>query len=324
MNGLDRDLWLKNLQKAYKKMNHRKPRNLWETIRRLNVEVTSACQANCVFCFREEYMKRFNAHYMPTGDVKRFIEQITNFTQKIGSRLQVINFGLNGEPLLHPRIAELVAYAKDKARIVRISTNLDKLTPSMSKNLLDAGLSSICFSIDECEKERFESIRRNLDFDKTVKHAGEFKRIRDDGFYNCKITVSPVDCKETEGRHNQIKRFWSKISDARVQMSREIPIAHNLTRVQPWFDIIHIPACVDMIGLKSNGDVLPCCFDVFHEYPLGNLYRQPIEEIFYGKRAEWLREKLRTLKEIPPSCEICVSLPQFQTEDVREAIQLYG
>jgi len=324
VKGLDRELWLKNLQNAYMKMDKSEPKTLWKTISRLNIEATSACQANCVFCFREEYMKRLNARYMPTKDIIRFIDQISNFAHKLNSQLHVINFGLNGEPLLHPRIVDLVSHATLKARIVRISTNLDKLNPSMSKKLLDAGLRSICFSIDECEKTRFEAIRRNLDFDKIVENARVFKEIRDEGGYGCRITVSPVDCEETKGRHRQIKNFWSKISDSRINMSREIPIAHNLTRVQPWFDIKHIPACVDMIGLKSNGDVLPCCFDVFHEYPLGNLYRQPIEEIFYGKRVEWLREKLRTLKEIPPSCEICVSLPQFQTEDVREAIQLYG
>jgi len=151
-----------------------------------------------------------------------------------------------------------------------------------------------------------------------------FKNIRDEGGYNCKITVSPVDCVETKDRHKQITRFWSKISDTKIHMSREIPIAHNLSRTQPWFDVKSTPPCVDMIGLKSNGDVLPCCFDVFHEYVLGNLYRQPIDEIFYGKRVEWLRKKLSTLKEVPPSCEICVSLPQFQSIETRDAIALYG
>jgi MoaA/NifB/PqqE/SkfB family radical SAM enzyme len=227
-------------------------------------------------------MKRFNAKYMPTNDVKRFIDQIESFTFKLGSRLRIINFGLNGEPLLHPKIIELVSHAKNKAETVRISTNLDKLTPRTSKALLEAGLNSICFSIDECEKERFEAIRKNLNFEKTVYHAKEFKKIRDDGGYKCRITVSPVDCIETRGRHDKIKRFWSKVSDSKIQMSKEIPIAHNLSRTQPWFDVKSTPPCVDMIGLKSNGDVLPCCFDVFHEYVLGNLYRQPIDEIFYG------------------------------------------
>jgi len=124
-------------------------------------------------------MKRFNAKYMPTNDVKRFIDQIESFTFKLGSRLRIINFGLNGEPLLHPKIIELVSHAKNKAETVRISTNLDKLTPFMSLELLEAGLNSICFSIDECEKERFEAIRRNLEFEKTVLNASTFKNFQE-------------------------------------------------------------------------------------------------------------------------------------------------
>jgi radical SAM protein with 4Fe4S-binding SPASM domain len=305
---VDHDLYSRNLLDALSK-SWRKY-TLWDEINRLNIEVTNRCNADCVYCFREEFNKAVEPKTMPLQDVKCFINEISKFSEYKFKGLQVINLGNNGEPLLHPYIHDIVSYARDRCKVVRISTNLSYLNEKMSYKLLESGLGSICFSVDEIEKNRFEKIRRNLNFDTILNNAVKFKEMRDKGKYKCKISVNPVLCKETMEREKEIIKFWKKISDVKVKMSREIPIG-IVDRVQPFFRPNIKPLCNDMVGLKANGDVTPCCFDIFGNYTLGNMYNVSFESIFYGENVKLLRKRLYYLEYIPEHCKICVALPNL-------------
>jgi len=54
-----------------------------------------------------------------------------------------------GEPLLHPKIVEMVKYAKEKGKWVSLTSNGSLLTENLAKQLTQAGLDSISISIDD-------------------------------------------------------------------------------------------------------------------------------------------------------------------------------
>lgn len=54
-----------------------------------------------------------------------------------------------GEPLLHPEIVEMVKYAKEKGKWVSLTSNGSLLTENLAKQLTQARLDSIVFSIDD-------------------------------------------------------------------------------------------------------------------------------------------------------------------------------
>lgn len=304
-----------DVEQSFNRLNHalRKSKGyypIWDKIERLNIEVTNKCNANCVFCFREEYKEvpKGGLLYEPTIE---WIERIAKHSTYKRNRLKRINFGVTGEPLLNPDLVDFIKYARGFSDEVRISTNLMLLNERKSYELLEAGLNKICFSIDECEKERFEALRRKEVFETVYNNAVRFKEIRDQGNFKCDILLSPVLCNENRHRQFIIKRFWKKALSVDAEFSQEIPIGKIIDRVQPWYDPRDIPQCTNMVVIKSNGDICTCCFDVFNESPVGNIYHaESFNDILGSKELEVFRLNLLKLKDIPSYCKICVSLSQ--------------
>ncbi len=303
---IDERIWRQRIGIAL--VRSKRKYGVWSRIKRLNMEITNRCQANCIFCFREEF-KKVPKRDIPLSKVIMCIDEVSDFSRKRFGGLNTINLGNNGEPLLHPDIVDIVSYASDKAKNVRVSTNLMLLNEDMSKQLLDAGLSRICFSVDEIEKSRFEAIRRNLSWETVYENAIRFKEIRDNGKYKCRIYINPVRCEENKDREKEIVSFWSKKMGTLVRMSDEIAIG-VVDRVQPWFSIKEKPNCHDMVGVKSDGIITPCCFDIFGDYPLGDIFNEDFEEIFNGSAIKLLRYRLENISNIPNHCRICTALPQ--------------
>jgi MoaA/NifB/PqqE/SkfB family radical SAM enzyme len=79
-----------------------------------------------------------------------------------------------GEPLLHPRIAELVAVAASDKRRVGLVTNAMSLDEATGQALLDAGLSSIAFSIDAADQQTAQKLRPGTDIDQVVRNLRVF------------------------------------------------------------------------------------------------------------------------------------------------------
>jgi len=302
MVEIDKELYRRRFNEAYHQVKKRD--KVWEKITRLNIAITNRCNADCVFCYRPELDAITKPMHLPYEDACTFINRATEQLP-----IKRVNFGMTSEPTLHPQLPAIVAHAAQQGLETRISTNLQLLTPDLSKRLLDAGLNRACFSIDEAEKTRFEALRRGLNWEKVLYHAYTFKKIRDQGGYKCKIYVNPVHCRENKGREEIITEFWGKVSDTEPVMCREIPTGTDF-RVQPWFDPYERSICTDTFAVYTNGDVGPCCFDTFNRFPLGNMYRHSVEEILGGEQVRELRRRLYELDDMPFHCRVCVSLPR--------------
>jgi radical SAM protein with 4Fe4S-binding SPASM domain len=76
-----------------------------------------------------------------------------------------------------------------------------------------------------------------------------------------------------------------------------------------------------MLGIKANGDVLPCCIDWKATMKLGNVKEQSIKEIWEGApRAKIIEQHLRRDRSGLPVCLAC-TLPKTTPDDL-EALTL--
>lgn len=308
---MDELLWEKRFKAA--QINSFKPKQIvWKKIRRINLEPTTSCNASCIICDHDNYFKKFGKIDIPIEDAKSFLDRIC----KMFPHVKKVNFGVYCEPLMYPHIIELINHASKLLSHIKISTNLSLLDGEMSKNLLEGGLTDINLSIDECNKERFEKIRKGMKWELIFNNAYEFKQLRDKGRYNCAIVVNPVLCDENRMWMKDITKFWQPISDTKITPSPEISIGKLTNRVDPWFDIISKPTCTDMFTIKANGKVVPCCLDVYEDIILGDMYKDSVHDIYHGKQLQILRENLSNMKNIPSCCKNCTYLPQFQSKSL--------
>ncbi|RMD88221.1 MAG: radical SAM protein [Calditrichaeota bacterium] len=112
--------------------------------------VTRQCNLSCGYCCEYD-------NYSPPIPVSVLKKRID-----VLHRLGVINIALlGGEPLLHPQIAELVAYANRKAQ-VSITTNGFLLSDRLIEKLNKAGLSNMQISVDSLYPDPDLYIQKSL------------------------------------------------------------------------------------------------------------------------------------------------------------------
>ena len=73
-----------------------------------------------------------------------------------------------GEALLHPDIYEIIEYAKKAGISVQLDTNATPLDKKRARRLIDSGLDAVKFSFDGPNKEIYENVRVNANFEKTL------------------------------------------------------------------------------------------------------------------------------------------------------------
>lgn len=141
----------------------------------VDIEVAAVCDLACSFCYRQ---------YIATPD-KIMSEALCYEIIDQAAELGVPSIKLNwrGEPLLHPRLADFVEYAKKKGILeVLINTNAVTLTPERSRALINAGLDALIFSFDGGTGETYEKMRvgrfRDNKFERVYENIVAFARIR--------------------------------------------------------------------------------------------------------------------------------------------------
>lgn len=107
--------------------------------------VTRRCNLACGYC------NEFDKVSQPVP-FETLVRRIDHLTDVLG--VTIMDF-LGGEPLLHPRIADLVAHAKKKGCWTNIITNGLLLSAERIKQLNAAGLDSLCVSIDRVDPTDF-------------------------------------------------------------------------------------------------------------------------------------------------------------------------
>lgn len=133
--------------------------------RRLYLELTNHCNAQCAMCPTNREAGSVRKGYMSHDTFVRYIDAFSSYAL----RLSLHNWG---EPLLHPEVCELVAYAIRAGLYVKFSTNLTCLTDALAKGLVRSGLHALTVSIHaaSCETyrkytgvDRFETAVGNIE-----------------------------------------------------------------------------------------------------------------------------------------------------------------
>jgi radical SAM protein with 4Fe4S-binding SPASM domain len=91
---------------------------------------------------------------------KKIIDDLAEFPEPIKS----LRLYKEGEALLNPKLPEMIRYAKDSGRVLKIdlTTNGLLLTDNVSKSIVDAGLDWINISVNDIESKRLISYISNL------------------------------------------------------------------------------------------------------------------------------------------------------------------
>lgn len=115
--------------------------------------ITNACNANCDFCNYAREKTFVTEHKWIDAD--KLCEAIDILYDR---SVRYLTF-VGGEPTLHPRLKDIIAYATKKGMRSTVVTNGSKLTPTLLKELKNSGLKNLSISIDSPSAEKHEKNR---------------------------------------------------------------------------------------------------------------------------------------------------------------------
>lgn len=119
---------------------------------KIYIEPTNRCNLKCVTCIRNSWDEPFGD--MDWSVYQTLIDGLADFPEA-----KTIAFAGLGEPLLHPRLPEMIRLAHERGLRTEMTSNALLLTPEMARRLIDAGLDQFAVSIDGASDDIYENIR---------------------------------------------------------------------------------------------------------------------------------------------------------------------
>ncbi len=127
----------------------------------IQVEVTSQCNASCVYCPRTVYRSAWLDRHMPLDTFKRLLPGF--------SKAGMVHLQGWGEPFLNDNFFQMVALAKKAHCKVGTTTNGMLLNDSLIEDIVESGIDVIAFSLAGTD-ERNDTIRKGTSFKRVLKN----------------------------------------------------------------------------------------------------------------------------------------------------------
>lgn len=243
------------------------------------IEVTNICNLDCTMCYSRQASRPKGLMEMET--YRKAIAQVV----ELG--VADVHLYTVGEPLLHPKIAEMVRIAKGEGCRVFIFTNGALLTADAGLGLISAGLDCLTFSVEGCETERYEKSRKGAKFTRLLENVSRFRELRDENGGSPRIEVWSAIANESKEELVSFSQFWRRYADNvnLVYLANQggyIEGIHNSQVLPPVADRRPCSSLWTSIVVLWNGDVSACCVDFDGKLVVGNIFSGSLKQIWFG------------------------------------------
>lgn len=276
------------------------------------IETTSICNLSCTFCPPTQRAKGF----LQVEDFKKTLDQIKPHTD-------YIYFHVKGEPLLHPKIEELLDISHEKGFKVNITTNGTLIKKAKPKIINKPALRQMNFSLHSFDghpgsTDREGYLAEILSF---VKEAVASSNI----IISFRLWNLDMDNETNlqKKRNRELLAMIEKAFDLDYRIDEQfipgtgVKIAERIYLNQdPEFDWPDLNASEDdgkgfcyalrnQAGVLIDGTVIPCCLDGEGVINLGNIHEGHFSDIVEGERATKLYDGFSRREAVEELCRKC-------------------
>lgn len=276
------------------------------------IETTSICNLACSFCPPTQRQ----AQFIKLEDFRKILDDIRPHTD-------YIYFHVKGEPLLHPKIDQLLDISHEKGFKVNITTNGTLLHKAAHKLLGKPALRQINFSLHSFDGHEGSTDREGY-ITSVLSFVREATAISD-------LIVSFRLWNLTQDNETNLQRSRNRATlelierefgldfhiEEKVIPGSGIKLAERVYLNQDHeFDWPSLNAPEDdgrgfchalrnQAGILVDGTVIPCCLDGEGVINLGNVHNTPFSEIIEGERATRLYEGFSQRIAVEELCRKC-------------------
>ncbi|MBU3176435.1 radical SAM protein [Clostridium estertheticum] len=287
------------------------------------IEQTRVCNFKCFYCIHStrdilggEFEKL--GHTIKHMEFKMYEEIIKQLSEFPTGIKRIVFSGL-GEPLMNPRLPEMVKLAVEAqiADRVEVITNGVLLTPKVSDKLIEAGITNINVSIQGISADQYKkTCGTSIDFDRFISNLTYLYNHRKDTQIYIKAIDATLKSKEDEQLFFEI---FGSISD-RIYIEHLIVMQQQMDELKGIVDgtknfyneelDVNRKVCAQAFYFLQVG----CDYDTFpcpnpglpKSLSMGNMKENTLLEIWNGaKRKKLLRTMLEFNKDSIPECNSC-------------------
>jgi hypothetical protein len=254
----------------------------------VSIETLALCNAACNFCPYPTLERQGTK--MPDAMLARLCDEMAQFEKPFYFSPFKVN-----EPLLDSRLIPTCRRMEGTKAVLRIFTNGQPLTQEKIDEIAQLkNVAHLWVSLNSHIPEEYERLMR-LDFEKTAKrldnlHSQDFPH---------RVILSCVGFPNEAFRYYCFQR-WPKFESLAIRKGSW------LGAIEPQDTTIPDTSCGRWFELSvmANGIVALCCMDGEGKFPLGDVNKQTLLEVYNQPHLRQRREQLASRRGIYP-CSTC-------------------
>jgi radical SAM protein with 4Fe4S-binding SPASM domain len=262
---------------------------------------------------------------MKLDEFKSIIEQARGYVESV----VLWNYG---EPFLHKDILEMVTCAEAASIQTIVSTN-GHFFPSVEycKKVVASGLQKLIVCLDGLDQNTISRFRGNADFEEIangLRYMVQAKK--ESGSKTPEIQFQFILMKHNQHQKDEARRFAKELGVdvfclKPVGIDANDPQFEELARELLPDDLAESHYQRDATGkvtirgevpnqcwwlnnvavINSDGSVVPCCYDLYSAHIMGNVFEQPLREIWRGPKYSQFRKDVLNGRHSIDICRAC-------------------
>lgn len=263
----------------------------------LDVEISNRCNLRCTFCDKLPLLSKDQLGDMDLSRYRGIIDE------GAAGGLWGLKLSYRGEPLLHPDVVEMVAYAKAKGIIdVYFNTNGMLLTPELSRRLMDAGLDRISISMEGTDPVAFERERRGAKFHQIISNIDKLLSLREKrGNHHPRVRIQTVKLPGLD--LESYRNYWLSHGDEVAAVDYKDSRQRRQDLIAPdWA----CPQLWQRMTIEWDGSIMPCNNDDYRQLCLGKVQDRSVAKSWHDRRVQEARKLHRQgLSHLVAACNGC-------------------
>lgn len=294
----------------------------------LKVEVSSLCNARCVYC---AHAKKDHGVYEGNMSMELF-ERIIDDSKQFPHKYKVMEMFSFGESMCNPRLADMIGRAKEEeiADKINFTTNGLLITPDKADELVSAGTDIIRISLQGLDAKAYWDICKvKVDFERFIDNLRYLYEHR--GKCSIRMKIADVAIADVSGGEERFREIFSPIADS-IFIEKIIPmyadVDYNEIDSRIYDHAINGREDIKQVEIHkvcqrpfyrlrvaADGKVTAACCDIPNDIYYGSIYEESLKEIWGGmRRREFLKMQLKGRRFSHPVCKGCTMPNDITTE----------
>ncbi len=288
----------------------------------ITIEPTNICNLRCPVC-------ETGGNILERKPQMMTYEAFVRIIDKVGLGANHVMFYYMGEPFLNKEVYRMIRYARDMGLYVTTCTNGDVVDP---ERLYDSGINVVSFQIGGATQDTHRIYRVNGSLSRVmdnlskyleiIRHRGrnkiehqvelgfivmrhnereieKFLKLADEIGVDRRNVISPCVRNPEQARDllPESNSYWIYDRQRFEQQGRLVPKRRYPNNSCPWLYY--------SITVLVDGNVVPCCRDPHGRHIVGNLLKQPLDEIWNGAELREFRKAVFSNQIGVDICQLC-------------------